>query len=74
MVAGRSGETRIVVGDNRVITRGDLFEKKGQFRKEQARLPFEEKIRILVRWQEIARSAQASLRPGASQTRTVWRL
>ncbi len=73
-MARKSDETRIVVGDNRVIRRSDLFQRKDEFRKKQARLPFEEKIRILVRLQGIAKSAQASSRPGASQTPPVWRL
>ncbi len=31
-----------------------LYEDKAKFHKEQARLPFEEKIKILVRLQQIA--------------------
>lgn len=38
----------------------DLFEVKELFHKEQAKLPFEEKIKILVRLQKIANSIQKS--------------
>lgn len=37
-----------------VIIRQNLFENKEKFHKEQAKLPFEEKIKILVKLQEIA--------------------
>ncbi|GFP23501.1 hypothetical protein HKBW3S09_00968 [Candidatus Hakubella thermalkaliphila] len=36
-------ETKIVIGENKIITRKKLFEDKANFHKEQARLPFEEK-------------------------------
>lgn len=45
---------KIVIGENRTITREKLFEDKAIFHKEQARLPFEEKIKILVKLQEMA--------------------
>lgn len=47
-------KTKIVMGENKIITRKKLFEDKENFHKEQARLPFEEKIRILIKLQEIA--------------------
>lgn len=48
------GETKIVMGRDKIITRKKLYEDKAHFHKEQARLPFEEKIKILVKLQEIA--------------------
>jgi hypothetical protein len=47
-------EIKILTDKDRVITRRKLFESKADFHKEQARLPFEEKIKILVRLQKIA--------------------
>ncbi|MBI4547975.1 MAG: hypothetical protein HY707_08345 [Ignavibacteriae bacterium] len=41
---------------NKIITRKKLFEDKEKFHKDQAKLPFEEKIRILVKLQEMASS------------------
>ena len=38
----------------KLITRQKLFKNKEKFHKEQAKLPFEEKIRMLVKLQEIA--------------------
>lgn len=40
--------------NNNLIIHKELFESKGKFHKEQAKLPFEEKIKILIRLQEIA--------------------
>ena len=37
-----------------VISREELFRRKEEFHREQARLPFEEKIEILVKLQKIA--------------------
>ena len=47
-------ETKIVMGKDKIITRKKLYEAKSYFHKEQAHLPFEEKIKILVKLQEIA--------------------
>jgi len=44
---------KIVIG-NKMMTRKELFEEEGKFRKEQAKLLFEEKIRALVDLQKIA--------------------
>ena len=52
-------EIKIIMKGNRIITRKDLFEKKELFHKELAKIPFEEKIKILVRLQKIANSIQA---------------
>ncbi|MGQ9535428.1 MAG: hypothetical protein ACUVTF_09420 [bacterium] len=40
-------EQRIVIGD-RILTRQELFKEEEDFRKERAKLSFEEKIKILV--------------------------
>lgn len=53
-------EMKIVMADDRIITRKELFEKKEEFHKEQARLPFEEKIKILIRMKKIANSIRPS--------------
>jgi len=47
-------EMRIFMGEDKLISREKLFESKANFHREQARLPFEEKIKILVRLQKIA--------------------
>ncbi len=47
-------EPKIVIGEN-VFTREDLFRQDEEAHRRQANLPFEEKIRILVMLQEIAR-------------------
>lgn len=47
-------ETKIVITKDKIITREKLFKDKADFHKEQAKLPFEEKIRILIKLQEIA--------------------
>lgn len=49
-----NAEEKIIIDKNKIITRKELFEDKARFHKEQARLPFEEKIRILVELQKIA--------------------
>lgn len=45
---------KIITKGNRIITRKDLFKKKKEFHRGQARLPFEEKIKLLMRLQKIA--------------------
>jgi len=40
----------------KVLTRKEMFERQEDFRKEIAKLPFEEKIRILVNLQKLAQS------------------
>ncbi len=44
-----------IVIDDRVFTDNELFLNEIDFRKERAKLPFEEKIRILVELQKLAR-------------------
>lgn len=47
-------KVKIVISKDKIITRKELFENKTDFHKEQADLPFEEKIKILVRLQKMA--------------------
>lgn len=49
-----AGEQRIVIGD-RIFRREDLFQAEEDARKERARLPLEEKVRILISLQKLAR-------------------
>ena len=53
-------EIKIITKGNRIITRRELFEKKEEFHREQAKLPFEEKIKILTRLQKIANTIHTS--------------
>lgn len=46
---------KILIYD-KVLTRKEMFERQEDFRKEIAKLPFEEKIRILVNLQKLAQS------------------
>lgn len=46
-------EQKIVIGD-RVLRRQDLFQGEEMARGERAKLPFEEKIKILVHLQKLA--------------------
>lgn len=46
-------EEKIVIGD-RVLRREDLFQEEENARRERAKLPFEEKIIILVHLQRLA--------------------
>ncbi|MGB9720043.1 MAG: hypothetical protein ACPL28_00985 [bacterium] len=60
-------EVKIVIDESKIITRRELFEKKSHFHKEQARISFEEKIKILVKLQEIAKKIKKDDRP-------VWKI
>lgn len=51
----RDGDIKISM-KGRIITRRDLFKKKEEFHREQAKLPFEEKIKIFVQLQKIAKN------------------
>ena len=64
-------QMKILIRGNKIITRKKLFEKKEKFHREQAKLPFEEKIKILIRLQEIANSAHKSTSGGKSG---VWKI
>jgi len=48
------GERKIVI-DERVLRRRDLFEEEEVARRGRAKLPFEEKIKILIDLQKLAR-------------------
>jgi len=48
-------EERIIIS-NRILTKKKLYGEKKQFRKERAKLSFEEKIKILVDLQKLAYS------------------
>lgn len=56
MAVTHKNNSKIMMSRKRMITRQELFEKKKEFHRKQARLPFEEKIRILIRLQRIASS------------------
>lgn len=45
---------KYLVRDGKIVTREYFFKKKEEFHKQQAKLPIEEKIRILVELQKIA--------------------
>jgi len=49
---------------------GDLFKAKESFHKELAKIPFEEKIKILVRLQKIANSIQTS----SKEKQRIWKI
>jgi len=44
---------KILIGD-KILTKKELFKEKEKIRKEQAKLPFEEKIKILISLQRLA--------------------
>ena len=49
-----------------------IFKNKTEFHRQQARLPIEEKIKILVELQKIALTLRPNRGPG--DTRVVWQL
>lgn len=48
-------EVKILLPDNRIITLKEFFDEMERTHKEQAKLSYEEKVKILVQLQEIAR-------------------
>jgi hypothetical protein len=52
----KKDKQKIIFDKDKILTREEIFEGKERFHKEQAKLPFEEKIKILVELQKIARS------------------
>lgn len=62
-------DMRIKFKKDRTISRTELFKDKERFHKEQAKLPFEEKIRLLIRLQEIAGSIKKD-----SEKKIVWKI
>ena len=69
MLNEKTSQKKIFINENKIITRKDLFERKEQFHKEQAKLPFEEKIKILVKMHEIAKSIK-----GDSKNIMIWNI
>ncbi len=59
---------KIRTSDGRLITREEFFRENEKFHEDRARLPFEEKVRILVELQKIA----AGIRP--EMKKSVWRI
>ena len=53
---------RITSRGNKIITRKELFEKKELFHKQLAKIPFEQKIRMLVHLQQMADSIRRKQR------------
>lgn len=53
---------KITSRGNKIITRKELFEKKEAFHKQLAKIPFEQKIRMLVHLQQIADSIRRKQR------------
>ena len=51
-------DVKIVMEDNRIITRRELFRKKELFHKELAKISFEEKIKTLISLQKIVNNIQ----------------
>jgi len=67
MLNEKTSQKKIIINKGNIITRAELFEKKEQFHKEQAKLPFEEKIKILVKMQKIAKNIK-----GDSENILIW--
>ena len=61
-------EMKITMPGNRILTRKELFKRKEEFHKEQANLPFEEKIRILVQLQKMAKNIKKK------SGQTIWKI
>jgi hypothetical protein len=62
VVMKKDDEIKIIMRGDKKITRKELFEKKELFQKQLAQMPFEQKIRMLVRLQEIADSIKKTQR------------
>jgi len=69
MLNEKTSQKKIIINKNKIITREELFERKQQFHNEQAKLPFEDKIRILVKMQEITKNIK-----GDSEKIFVWKI
>ena len=55
----RSGRKAIETRRGHRVTIDELYEAKERFHKEAAKLPFEEKIKILMKMREIASSVRS---------------
>lgn len=64
-------QMKILIRGNKIINRKKLFENKEKFHKEQAKLPFEKKIGMLIHLQEIAQSIHKST---AGSKIGVWKI
>lgn len=64
----REKEMKIVKGTDKTITRRELFKAKERFHKNQAKMPFEEKIAVLVELQKIS----SSIRP--AENKIIWKI
>lgn len=60
-------DLKIVIG-KRIITRDILFKNKEKFHKAQSKMPFEEKIALLVKLQRIAASIKKD------RNITIWKI
>jgi len=63
-------EIKIITRGNRIKTRRELFEKKELFHKQMAKMPFERKIRMLIRLQEIT----STIRTSSGIKRKAWKI
>lgn len=63
-------EIKIITRGNRIKTRRELFENKELFHKQMAKMPFERKIRMLIRLQEIT----STIRPSSGKKRKAWKI
>ena len=52
----------------------NIFRAKDRFHKEQAKLPFEEKIKILVKLQQIAHDISTLKKKGNTEPLFVWKI
>ena len=66
-----SGEKMNIIAYGKNIV-SDVFKKKAHYHKKQARLPIEEKMKILVKLQEIALMIHP--RRGPDDRRKIWLL
>lgn len=60
---------KIITRGGRIITRNGLFKKKEEFHKRQAKLPFAEKIKIVIKLQKIA----SGIKP-TRKDESVWKI
>jgi len=69
MLNKETNQKKIIINKGKIITREELFERKEQFHKDQAKLPFEEKIKILVNMQKIVIGIK-----GESEKTMIWKI
>ncbi len=66
----RNEDKKIVFSNQKVLTRKKLFKRKNDFHREHALLPFEEKIKILVKLQKLVNSVKKS----SGIKRYIWKI